>query len=201
MRKLSLEMNQIRRENALKLSEKINKELKDLEMKNAIFQVEIIEENQFNKNGLDKVEFLISTNVGDTFKPLVKIASGGEISRIMLAIKTVLSSVDAMPIMIFDEIDTGISGTAAKAVSEKIKKISKVSQVLCVTHLAVIAAKADYNYYINKKVVGITTKTCVKMLLEDEVINEIARIATGEITSIALEHAKSLRKNKDLINA
>ena len=116
-------------------------------------------------------------------------------SRIMLAIKNVLSNVDSVPILIFDEIDTGISGIAAKSVGEKLKSISKLHQVLCVTHLASIAAKGDYNYYIYKKVEKEKTQTNVELLNEEETIKEIARIASGDITDISLQHAKELRKN------
>ena len=196
MKIIALEIHNIREEKAVKLANKINKELSELEMKNAKFKVDIVLAEKFNVNGMDKVEFLISTNVGDVFKPLSKIASGGEISRIMLAIKTVLSTISAIPVMILDEIDTGISGTAAKSVSEKIRKISNVSQVLCVSHLAVIAAKADTNYYISKSVENGSTKTNIRILKELEVLNEIARISTGEINEISLNHAKSLRGNR-----
>lgn len=193
MRNIANTMTAIRKENALLLEKKINEQLTELEMKNASFLVSILPEDEFNKNGLDKVEFLVSTNVGDDFKPLIKIASGGEISRIMLAIKVVLSDLDNTPIMIFDEIDTGISGTAAMSVSQKIKKISKSHQIICVTHLAVVAAKADYNYCIKKEVDCNSTKTKVSLLTETEALNEIARISSGEITKIALQHAQALR--------
>lgn len=196
MSELALEMNKIREQSSKILSEKINEELQDLEMKNARFKAKVTlnENNEFNKNGLDDVEFLICTNIGEEEKPLAKIASGGEMSRIMLAIKSVLADVDRVPILIFDEIDTGISGKVAKAVSSKIKNIAKNHQVLCVTHLASIAAKGDYNYYISKNVVDGHTRTCVKMLDEEGVIKEIARIASGDITKIALEHAQELRR-------
>ena len=143
---------------------------------------------------MDIVELLIRTNIGEEYKPLIKIASGGEMSRIMLAIKNVLSNVDIVPVMVFDEIDTGISGIAAKSVGEKLKSISLNHQVLCVTHLASIAAKGNYNYYISKEVKENKTKTNIKLLNEDETIKEIARIASGEITEISLKHAKELRK-------
>lgn len=191
-------MHKLRIKNAQTLSIHINEQLKDLEMKNASFRVEVSFENEFHKNGLDRVEFLISTNVGEEYKPLTKIASGGEISRIMLAIKVALSHVDEVPIMIFDEIDTGISGSAARAVSEKMKKLSKQHQLICITHLAVIAAKADYNYFIQKNVINGNTKTSVKLLEENEVLNEIARMTSGEITNITLQHATELRKNCQL---
>ena len=196
MLKLAINMNQIRKEYAKILSEKINQELTDLEMKNARFYVEIQsnEENQFNKNGFDTVHFLISTNIGEAAKPLIKIASGGEMSRIMLAIKTVLADVDKTAVLVFDEIDTGISGLAANKVAMKLKKIAKNHQVLCVTHLASIAAAGDHNYYIFKKVYEQKTKTEVKTLDEQETLSEIARISSGEITEISLNHAKELRK-------
>ena len=118
-------------------------------------------------------------------------------SRIMLAIKNVLASTDKVPVLVFDEIDTGISGKAANSVSDKLKEISKHHQVLCVTHLANIAAKGDSNYYISKKVEEERTKTQIKILNEEETIREIARIASGEITEVAIEHARELRRNKN----
>ena len=130
-----------------------------------------------SKDGQDKVQFLISTNIGEEDKPLIKIASGGEMSRIMLGIKNVLADVDEVPIMVFDEIDTGISGKAAKSVGEKLKQI-----------------KGDYNYYISKNVEEGRTITSIKQLDEEETIKEIARIASGDCSKVALEHAKELRK-------
>ena len=198
MQKTASLLNEIRFNNAIMLENAINRELQDLEMQNARFkvQVELLKENEFNKYGQNKVEFLISTNVGEEFKPLIKIASGGEMSRIMLAIKNVLASVDKVPILIFDEIDTGISGIAANSVGDKMKQISKLHQVICVTHQASIAAKGDYNYYISKSVINDKTIAIIKQLNEQEVINEIARIASGTITKIAINHAKELRKTK-----
>ena len=195
MMKLAEKMHNIRIKFSQDLSSKINKELKDLEMKNATFSVKIEfnENKKFNKNGLDKIEFLISTNRGEEEKSLIKIASGGEMSRIMLAIKTILASVDKIPIMIFDEIDTGISGIAANVTGEKMKKISKSHQVICVTHLASIAAKGEYNYFISKEILENKTRTTVKLLNEEETLMEIARISSGSITDISLNHAKELR--------
>ena len=192
---LSNKMNQIRNKYAKELIKKINKELKELEMKNARFNVRIdfSENNDFNKNGLDKVEFFIATNVGEEEKPLIKIASGGEMSRFMLAIKNVLADVDKIPVIIFDEIDTGISGVAANVTGEKIKQISKTHQVICVTHLASIAAKGDYNYFICKEIENNKTKTKVKQLNEEEVLKEIARISTGSVSEISINHARELR--------
>ena len=196
MLELCKKMNALRIKYSEVLNKSINKELADLEMPNAKFKtnIEYLEAGNYNENGLDDIEFLITTNIGDEPKPLIKIASGGEISRIMLAIKTVLADSDKVPVLIFDEIDTGISGKAAKAVGEKIKIISEKHQVLCVTHQPSIAAKGDYNYYINKKVKNEKTVTNIKLLNEDEVVQEIARIASGDITDISLNHAKELRK-------
>ena len=148
----------------------------------------------FFENGKDEVEFYIRTNLGEDEKPLAKIASGGEMSRIMLAIKNVLADVDEVSTMVFDEIDTGISGQAANSVGEKLKGIAKKHQVLCVTHLANIAAKGNYNYYISKEAKENRTQTSIKRLNEEETIKEIARIASGNINDITLEHARNLRK-------
>ena len=163
-------------------------------MSNAKFAIKIDRQEIYNSNGYDKVEFVICTNVGEEFKELVKIASGGEMSRIMLAIKTVLANIDEVPILIFDEIDTGISGKAAKAVGDKMKIISKNHQILCITHLATIAAQGDNNYYIYKEVNNGKTNTNIKQLNEEETLHEIARISNGEITTAALQNAKELRK-------
>ena len=195
METISKNMHILREKKAKELSTSIDKELSELEMQNSKFQVRIEYNTQkeFGPDGLDRVEFFISTNIGEEAKPLHKIASGGEMSRMMLAIKTILANADEIPTLVFDEIDTGISGKAARAVAEKMKRIAKTHQVICVTHLAVIAAKSDYHYYINKEVVCHHTKSKVKLLKESEVIEEIARLASGENTPIALEHAKQLR--------
>ena len=189
-------MNLIRTKYANILSVKINNELNDLEMCNAKFRISVdnIGKDKFNVNGLDKVEFMICTNKGEEEKQLSKIASGGEMSRIMLAIKTVLADVDKVLTLVFDEIDTGISGKAAKSVGKKLKVISEHHQVMVVTHSASIAAKGKYNYYINKKTIDEKTYTQVKQLSEEETLKEIARIASGEITEISIAHAKELRR-------
>ena len=193
MQELALKMHEIRVNVANELNIKINKELADLEMPNARF-ITNINKTDFNKNGIDEIEFFISTNIGEDSKPLAKIASGGEMSRIMLAIKTVLANTDSTPVLIFDEIDTGISGNAAKSVGEKLKIIGKSHQVLCITHQPSIAAKGDVNFYINKDSQDGRTFTKVRKLSEEEIINEVARIANGEITEIARKHALELRK-------
>ena len=187
-------MNEKREKYGIILSEKINNELKDLEMPNACFSIKIEKEASFNINGNDKIEFVISPNIGEESKELIKIASGGEMSRIMLAIKTVLADIDEVPILVFDEIDTGISGKAAKAVAEKMKIISNKHQTLCITHLPAIAAQGKNNFYIYKEVTNGKTRTKIKKLNEQEIIFEIARILNGDITDVAIENAKELRK-------
>ncbi len=183
------------------LEEKIGYELEDLEMKNARLKVnlefdESIDESRarrYNHNGLDKVEFLISTNAGEPLKPLAKIASGGEMSRIMLAIKTILANVDKISTLIFDEIDIGISGKAAQKVGEKMSYISKNHQVISVTHLAQIACMADNNYYIEKSQNARSTSTKVRKLDYSEVKNEVARIIGGtNISDITIKHAEEM---------
>lgn len=193
MLNLSEKMHNIRLKCGKQLDESINKELSDLEMPNAKF-ITNIQKTNFNKNGIDEVEYFILTNIGEEEKSLNKIASGGEMSRIMLAIKTVLANTDNTPILIFDEIDTGISGKAAKSVGQKLKLIGKNHQVLCITHQPSIAAKGDKNYYINKSSKNGRTFTNVKKLNEEETINEVARILNGEITDISKQHAIELRK-------
>ena len=195
MEEYSTKINQIRQKVAQELSEKINKELKDLEMPNARFKVNINKTQTFNKRGMDEVEFYISTNIGEDAKELAKIASGGEMSRIMLAIKTVLANTDSTPVLIFDEIDTGISGKAAKAVGQKLKLIGNKHQVICITHQPSIAAKGDENYFISKVTENDRTHTVIKKLTENEIIDEIARISNGDVTDIARKHAIELRKS------
>ncbi len=195
MLELCTKMNSLRKKYATILSEKINNELRDLEMSNAKLRVKVEAqgEEKFNNNGFDKVEFMICTNKGEEEKELAKIASGGEMSRVMLAIKTVLADVDKVLTLVFDEIDTGISGKAAKAVGEKLKRISQTHQVMVVTHSASIAAKATYHYYISKKTIEDKTYTEIKQLNESEMIEEIARIASGDVTDVSIAHAKELK--------
>ena len=197
MTKLAKKMNELRTEYGKVLSININKVLEDLEMKNANINIHVdYNEDEFFENGKDVVEFYITTNLGEDEKQLSKIASGGEMSRIMLAIKKVLADTDKMPVLIFDEIDTGISGKAAGAVAEKLNGISKNHQVLCISHLPSIAAIADYNYFISKKVVENRTNTNIKLLNEKEAIEEIARISSGEINDATIQYAMQLRNKK-----
>ncbi len=194
MKNICKKIHKIREETAKILSAEVQNDLTDLEMKNTRFKVNINynDSNPFNENGQETVEFLIMTNIGEDFKPLAKIVSGGEMSRIMLAIKRVLADVDEVETLVFDEIDTGISGIAASKVAEKMKEISKKHQIICVTHLATIAAKGDSNYYINKEVKEEKTKTVVSLLKDNKLVEEIARIASGEVTQVSIQYAKEL---------
>ncbi len=204
LKKIEKEMNilgkkisVVRIEYAEKLSKSINQELVDLEMKNAKINVKVdYKEDEFFKNGKDIVKFYITTNLGEDEKELSKIASGGEMSRTMLAIKKVLADTDKIPVLVFDEIDTGISGKAANSVAIKLKAIAKKHQVMCISHLPNIAAVADHNYFISKNVKEERTKTQIKLLKENEVIEEIARISSGEINEVTLQYAYELRNKK-----
>ena len=191
------QMNEIRKERAQILGTNINKELKDLEMENANINIKVkYLENEYLKTGKNIVSFYITTNKGEEEKELSKIASGGEMSRTMLAIKKVLADTDQMSILIFDEIDTGISGKAANSVAKKLKSISNKHQVMCISHLPNIAAMADYNYYISKDIKDNRTKTKIKLLKEKEVIEELARISSGEINEASIKFANELRSKK-----
>ena len=193
---ISKQINQLRKEKGGILSKQINQNLQELEMKNAKVNICVEYQPEFFENGKDKVNINITTNVGEEEKELSKIASGGEMSRIMLAIKTVLASSDEMPILVFDEIDTGISGKAANSVAEKLSEISKKHQVLCISHLPNIAALGDYNYFISKKIKNNRTNTSIKLLNENEIIKEIARISSGEVNDTTIKYATELRNKK-----
>lgn len=197
MNNLGQEIHKIRENSSKDLMMNINKELEELEMKNAKINIHVdYLDSEFLKTGKDIVTFYIATNIGEDEKELSKIASGGEMSRIMLAVKKVLADSDEMPVLIFDEIDTGISGKAANSVANKLKAISKRHQVLCISHLPNIAATADYNYFISKNIKQERTKTQIRLLKENEVIEEIARISSGEINEITLKYATELRNMK-----
>lgn len=194
---LAQKMSKLRNEYGKNLSNDINEVLEELEMKSAKISIHVdYNEEEFFENGKDEVEIFIRTNLGEDEKPLSKIASGGEMSRIMLAIKKVLADTDKMPVLIFDEIDTGISGKAAGAVAEKLNGISKNHQVLCISHLPSIAAIADYNYFISKKVINERTNTNIKLLNEKETLEEIARISSGEINETTIQYAMQLRNKR-----
>jgi DNA repair protein RecN (Recombination protein N) len=168
-------------------------------------QLEASVSNYITSQGFDRVEFLISPNPGEPLKPLAKIISGGEMSRVMLAFKTVLAEKDDIPTLIFDEIDTGISGRIASVVAEKINELSRSHQVICITHLPQIAVMADKHYRIEKKVCDGRTVTHVHLLDDQERQMEIAKLIGGaEVSQIGLEHAQELidaaRKVKQAIN-
>ncbi|OEF95528.1 DNA repair protein RecN [Vulcanibacillus modesticaldus] len=183
---------------AEELSTLIEKELNDLQMKNTVFKVDIrFQEDLKNitPTGLDNVNFLISSNPGEPLKPLNKIASGGELSRIMLAIQTILADKDNVPIMVFDEIDTGVSGQAAQAIAEKLAYVARDKQVFVITHLPQVASMADHHYLIQKKVDGNSTFTEIEYLSEDKSVEEIARMLGGvEVTNLTRKHAKEMIK-------
>ena len=176
----SSKLSNMRKDKANYLKKLVSDELIELNMKNVIFDIEFKENEKLNLNGKDIVRFLISTNKGESLKDLSKIASGGEISRIMLSLKIVFSKVDNISCLIFDEIDTGISGETVIKIAEKLKQLSKNVQIICVTHSPQIAAKADNHYYIYKEVKNDKTNTKIKYLNSDERVNEIARILSGD---------------------
>ena len=193
VKKMALELSEKRKAGAEKLTAEITEQLRFLDMPD-IRMAFSIEQGKVTVNGADSVEILISVNKGEDMKPIGKVASGGELSRIMLAIKSVLADSDDTPTMIFDEIDTGISGRAAQKTGQKLSEISKKRQVLCVTHLAQIAALSDNHLLIEKKSDEIRTYTTVHSLNYDEKVAEIARIISGDSTDEA-----SLRNAEELI--
>ncbi len=175
------------------IEEKIKSQLNELNMLNVDFKVDFTRRKDFSPDGYDKIEFLISTNIGESLKPLSKIASGGEMSRIMLAFKSTLAFFDKIPTMIFDEIDTGISGRTAQIVGEKILKTSKDHQVICISHLPQIAALADTHFLIDKTSSDKKTRTSIKKLGENERVEEMARILGGvDLTDTTIKHAREM---------
>ncbi len=179
-------LTESRRKAGERFSAAVREELAFLNMPGVEFSVSI-QPSSYNKTGADRVEFLISANAGEAPRPLAKVASGGELSRVMLAIKCVLAEKDAVPTLIFDEIDTGISGRAARAVGVKLKQVSRGRQVICITHLAQIAAMADNHMLIEKRVEGGRTFTAVERLSENDRVTEIARILSGGQLTESLE--------------
>ena len=181
---------------AQQLEGEILQELAELYMENAQFEVRFTTEKTMNELGIDQVEFYLTTNPGEPLKPLVKVASGGELSRILLALKTIFSKNKGMTSIVFDEVDTGVSGRVAQAIAEKIAKIAYNSQVLCITHLPQVAAVADYQYFISKEVNEGRTETKVVQLAFEKRVDEVARMLSGaEITPLTIEHAKELLAN------
>ena len=193
LEQLATQLTAIRKENAVLLSESIMEQLRVLHMEKAKFIVNFEPIQQFDANGKDYVAFYISTNVGEPPKSLPKIASGGELSRMMLALKTIFSSSNGITSIIFDEVDTGVSGRVAQAIAEKIAAISVNSQVLCISHLPQVAAMADHHYFIKKQVEHDRTFTTLSEIGEKERIEEISRMMSGtEITDLTLQHASEL---------
>ena len=187
------ELSKKRRDLAKTIEAKLKTELKDLKMENASFKIHFEKKEELREKGIDNVEFMISSNIGEELKPLSKIASGGEISRIMLALKIIFSKVDNISVLIFDEIDTGIAGETVKKVAEKLKTISKDVQVICVTHSPQIAAKGDQQFFIKKEVENNLTETKVEVLSQEERVREIARMISGDnYSEISIQHAKEI---------
>lgn len=190
---LSLNLSKLRKKSANLLREQILLELRDLNMEYVDLDISFKEKNDFSETGIDDVEFLISTNLGEDLKPLSDIASGGEISRIMLAFKNVFADYDEIDTLIFDEIDTGISGNTANLVGRKIKDITKKRQVILVSHLPQIASLADNHFLIEKVIMNDETESKVRLLKEDERILEISRLIGGDINSeLSLKHAEEM---------
>lgn len=190
---LAEQLSALRKEAAIELSEAIMAELRELHMEKAKFIVNFDSLPTFDANGKDHVVFYISTNVGEPPKSLPKIASGGELSRMMLALKTIFSSSNGVTSIIFDEVDTGVSGRVAQAIAEKIAAISINSQVLCISHLPQVAAMADHHYFIKKEVEHDRTFTSLAEIDKKARIEEVSRMMSGaEITELTLQHATEL---------
>lgn len=194
-------LHQLRKEYKPKLEYAVQEELKDLYMANSLLEIQLVKEPSQNEampmtltaTGFDEVEFLISTNVGEPLKPLTKVASGGEMSRFILALKTVFSKSNPSQTMVFDEIDTGVSGRVAGAIAQKMKQISYYHQVLCITHLPQVAAVADHHLYIQKVVEDGHTLTKVAPMNDEDKINAIAlMISADELTQTSIDLAKEL---------
>lgn len=187
------ELTEIRKQTAESLSDRIMEQLSALYMDRAVMEVRVEQQAPFTESGRDVVTFYISTNVGEPLKPLTKIASGGELSRVMLALKSIFSKHQEITSIIFDEVDTGVSGRVAQAIAEKIGQIAKDSQVLVITHLPPVAAIADHHMRIEKHVTDERTVTSIQALTLDERTEELSRMMAGEeVTEITLHHAKEL---------
>ena len=197
--KRGTQLSEKRQKVAKDIEQSIHEQLKELYMEKVVFEVQFFKaastfsSEGAHESGFDEVEFYIATNMGEPLKPLAKVASGGELSRMMLAMKTIFSKSQGITSIIFDEVDTGVSGRVAQAIANKIYMVAVHSQVLCITHLPQVAAMADNHLYISKSVENDRTKTHVNALETAEKIEEIARMLAGtEITKLTLEHAKEL---------
>ncbi len=188
--KLAQEISEKRKMYSEVLSSLIVEKLEKLELPKAQFKIDV-KETDLNKYGIDDVEFLISTNISEPLKPLAKVASGGEISRVMLALKTIFAQHDNIDTVIFDEIDTGISGKTSQRVAEEIAELSNNCQIIMITHQAIIASKADKHIYV-KKVQNDSTQVGIYVLNEDDKLKALAELASGEITDQSIEFAKTL---------
>ena len=189
----------IRKNNAIIIENTIKQHLLDLQLNNAKFEIIFNDDNNisFNKDGIDSVDFLVSFNKGEPLKPLSKTASGGELSRFMLALKTILGDKLPMQTKIFDEIDSGVSGNIAYSIGKKLKEISKNSQVLCITHLPQVASIGDIHLKISKEILDNRTHTKISKLSYEERINEIAgMISNNNITEASIKYAEELLKNQ-----
>lgn len=190
-------ISSIRNKYALELSKLVKNELDDLYLIDASFSINFNIQETLNANGIDEVEFYMSANKGVPEKPLIKVASGGEVSRIMLGLKSVFTKLSMVDIIIFDEIDTGVSGKVAMAMGKKMEKIAKSAQVLAITHLPQVAAMSDHHFYIYKKSLDNKTYTIVKPLNYEEKINEVARLLSGDdISDSFIIAAKELISSK-----
>ena len=178
-RAVAKKISERRRSYAKELTEKVTEGLEFLDMPKVRFEVAVTGESEFNAYGTDKVEFLIATNAGEPLMPMIKIASGGELARIMLSLRSVLNDCDGMQTVIFDEIDTGISGKTSRKVGLKLHSIARSAQVICVTHSAQIASLADTHYFISKSETDGRVQTSLRVLGFDERVDEIARILGG----------------------
>ncbi len=196
LKKRGTALSKRRRDAAAVLEKNIENALHELNMEKARFHVNIESGADFYENGLDKTEFLISANPGEPLKPLVKIASGGELSRVMLAIKSILADTDGVDTLIFDEIDTGVSGQTAVSIARKLSAIGRSKQVICITHLPQLTAAADNHYLIQKDTDGDMASTTLTELDTGGREKELARIIDGgEVSALALDHAKEMLKN------
>lgn len=199
LEKLGESISKIRKKCSAELEKRITDALIDLNFLQVKFEIAVRELDEFNSKGKDEVEFMISTNPGEDLKPIGQAASGGELSRIMLAIKAVLAEHDSIGTLIFDEIDVGISGRTAQKVAEKMAFIGHSHQVICISHLAQIAAMADHNYLIEKNNSLNKTSTVIRQLEGDEIVEEIARILGGaKITDAVLESAREMKQLADI---
>ena len=195
VRLLSEEISGIRKKEAVVLCESITNALKELNFLDVTFTMEFGEPTTYSANGFDNPEFMISTNPGEPVKPLAKVASGGEMSRIMLTIKTIMADVDEIESLIFDEIDTGISGRTAQMVAEKMNVLGRNHQIICITHLPQIAAMADAHYLIEKSVDNNVTHSNIYQLSQEESVHELARMLGGvEITDAVVKNAQEMKE-------